>query len=98
MTAVLVTLVIIILIRTRVISTYPAIDLYNDMAGGSQRTNPWVGFLQEGQKDMFTKPYYEGSGFNIDDYSIPSYPVDEPDEYDYTKPIDYDYTSELYRS
>jgi hypothetical protein len=29
-------------------------DLYVDMSGGSQRANPWVGFLQEDSNKMYT--------------------------------------------
>ncbi len=63
------------------------------MTGGSQRTNPWVGFLQENQQNMFTKPYFEGSGYEYPDDSLRMYETTDDDEYDYTKPVSYTYDS-----
>ena len=88
--------VILAIIILRRVSNYSAIELYNDMKQGDMRTNAYVGYLQEGEVGMMTKPYSQIAGYSIpvEDMSIEYLFRDELDEYDYTKPVNYDYSKE----
>lgn len=96
MWVVIVLSVIFAIIVLRRVSNYSAVELYKDMKQGNMRTNAYVGYLQEGEEGMMTKPYSQIEGYSIpvEDMSREYLFKDEPDEYDYTKPVNYDYSKE----
>ncbi len=90
----LVAIILLLLIQNRYVSEYSAVNVYNDMRGGTQRINPMTGFLQESEADMKTlQPYFQGPGYSpTGEDSIRKYMFQEaPDEYDTTKPPTFSY-------
>jgi hypothetical protein len=94
---IVIVIVFLSVIILRKVSGYPAVNLYKDMQQGNMRTNQYVGFLQEGQEGMMTRPYTNTPGYSIpiEDKTRKYMFQEAPDEYDFTKPIDHPYTEPI---